>query len=629
MAELKLFPPQNAANPDRPLPAMRRGWRNLTTAFVRGARLFRTKDAGIDGTDAKGNLNYGDMLERAVALSRVLGRHFGDAENVGVLLPPTPTAVLGMVSTTIAGKTAVNLSYALKADDVNGHIRKAGIKQIVTSKAFMEKMKSLSTLEAEYIYLEDLKDEVTGFDKFVTGVISRFTPTFLLGIMMWLLLPGARRSADSNATIMFTSGSTGEPKGVKLTHRNVLSEILSITAHVDLVDDEIIMGALPFFHSFGFILTWTSLTLGKTMVYYPNALDVRTIAQLIQQYKVTLMASTPTLMRGYLTRATKEQFASVRMLLLGSEKLKAALAADIEQKLGLTPVEAYGATECSAGISSCVPRMVKTPDGREVWGVKIGSAGQAMPGITIAIVDLNTGELIPRQKSPDAAPQVVAPADQFAGPFRFIEINGGEVVVQEKATMGIIWPQDDRYAEASKQAQQAEEQAKALKVAGAQREGLIVVHGPTVMAGYLDMPKQTAEVLSGSWYITGDIGFVDEDGFLWITDRLSQFAKVAGEMVPLIKVSNAIRDVTGTNEMTITAVAVPDTTKGERIAVVYTKEVTLSPAEVCSKLKEADTLPALWLPKANDFVLVDAFPTGATGKLDLKELKAIAAARLK
>ena len=565
MAKIELFPPQSAANPDRPLPAMRRGWRNLTTAFVRGARQFRTKAAGVDGTDAKGNLNYGEMLERAVALSRVLDRRFGSAENVGVLLPPTPTAVLGMVSTTIAGKTAVNLSYALKAEDVNGHIRKAGIKQIVTSKAFMEKMKSLSGLHAEYIYLEDLKDEVTGLDKFVTGVVSRFAPNFLLGLVMWLLLPGARRRADSNATIMFTSGSTGEPKGVKLTHRNVLSEIVSITAHIDLAEDEIIMGALPFFHSFGFILTWTSLTLGKSMVYYPNALDVRTIAQLIQQYKVTVMASTPTLMRGYLTRATKEQFASVRVVLLGSEKLKAALAADIEEKLGLKPVEAYGATECSAGISSCVPRMVKTPDGREVWGVKIGSAGQAMPGITIAIVDLNTGELIPRQACDCGAP----------------------------------------------------------------REGLIVVHGDTTMAGYLDMPEQTAEVLSNSWYITGDIGYIDQDGFLWITDRLSQFAKVAGEMVPLIKVSNAIREVTKTNEMTITAVAVPDTTKGERIAVVYTKEVTLSPTEVCAALKAADSLPALWTPRANDFVLVEVFPTGPTGKLDLKELKAIAADRLK
>lgn len=564
MADTIQFPAAALAVPDRPLPPMRRGWRNLTSAFVRAARQFRTKVAGIDGTDSKGNITYGDLLERSIAVSCVLGRHFrrAPAANVGLLLPPAPGGALGMVAVGMAGKTAINLSYALKPEDVAAHIKTAKIKQVVTSRAFMAKMKSMAELEVEFIYLEDLRNEVTSADKAVTGFISRVVPDFLLGLFMWLLLPGARRGENSNATVMFTSGSTGEPKGAMLTHKNILSEILSITQHVELADDEIIMGALPFFHSFGYILTWTSLTLGKTMVYYPNPLDVKTIAELIQSNGATLMASTPTLMRSYLKRATKEHFKTVRMVLLGSEKLKAELAADIEQTLGLTPVEAYGATECAPGISSCVARMVTTPDGRKVWGVKVGSVGQPMPGVKLAIVDINTGELVPMQECGAANP----------------------------------------------------------------REGLIFVHGANVMAGYLNMPEKSAEVLRNGWYCTGDIGFIDEDGFLWITDRLSQFAKVAGEMVPLIKVSNAIRGITKTNEMTVAAVAVPDTSKGERVAVIYTAEMGMQPSDVVAALK--DVVPVLWLPKAADWLLVDAFPTGPTGKLDLKELKAIATARL-
>jgi acyl-CoA synthetase (AMP-forming)/AMP-acid ligase II len=627
--EKRFFPPRSAAVPNRPLPNMRAGWRNLTSAFVRAARQFRTQLAGIDGTNEKGNITYGDLMERSIAVSRVLGRHFRKhrAQNVGVLLPSAPGGALGMVAVGMTGKTAINLSYALKPEVVNSHIAKAGIKQIVTSRAFMEKVKTMASLDAEYIYLEDLAAQVTKTDKLVTGVISRFTPGFLLGLVMWCLLPGARLGKNANATIMFTSGSTGDPKGVMLTQHNVLAEIMSITAQVELAEEEVILGALPFFHSFGYILTWTSLTLGKTMVYYPNPLEVRNIAELLQKYKVSLMASTPTLMRGYLKRATKEHFATVRMLLLGSEKLKKELADDIYEKLGIIPVEAYGATECSPGISSNRPQMVRTPDGRMVWGIKIGSVGHPMPGVTVAIVDLNTGEIIPPQPCPDAQGSNFQPTITTEdGCFRAIEVNGGEVWLQN-VTTGEAWqPREEPHLTMVSRLLDAQREGSRPSAPPAVREGLILVSGPNVMAGYFEMPELTADVLQNGWYCTGDIGFIDEDGFLWITDRLSQFAKVGGEMVPLIKVSNAIRDITKTNELTVVAVAVPDDSKGERVAVVYTAEMGMQPAEVYAQLKEV--LLPLWLPKPSDFVLVEAMPTGPTGKLDLKELKNIAIARL-
>lgn len=550
MAERKFFPGAEQAVPDRPLPKMPRGWSTLTTAFVRAARRCKDKVCGIDST---GSTTYGDLLERSIAASRVIRRKVGRTQNVGVLVPPSVGGALANVAVTVLGKTAINLSYALKSDGINAHIRKAKITHVVTSRAVMEKFKF--ELDAELIYLEDIKDQVTKTDKAFTGIVARYVPAPLLG----LFLAGARQRNQDIATVMFTTGSTGDPKGVKLSHRNILSNIAAVMAHTEVIEDEIILGVLPFFHSFGFTVTlWTALALGKTVVYYPNPLDARNVIDLIQTHKVTLMAATPTLMRSYLKRATREHFASVRMLLTGSEKLRAELARDIEEKLGIIPVEAYGATECSPGISANVPRNVRTPDGRVVFGNKIGSVGQAFPGTTIRIVDLNSGQILPP---------------------------------------------------------------------GEGNEGIIFVHGSQVMEGYLDMPELTDEVLVDGWYCTGDIGYIDEDGFIWITDRLSRFAKVGAEMVPLIKVEKAILAITGTNELSLSATAVPDAAKGERVAVVYTPEMGMSPADVYAALTKTE-LPALWLPRAADFVQVDKLPTGPTGKLDLKEVKGVAVAKL-
>jgi acyl-[acyl-carrier-protein]-phospholipid O-acyltransferase/long-chain-fatty-acid--[acyl-carrier-protein] ligase len=549
MAQANAFPRADQAVPDRAQPELRPGWSSLTSAFVRAARANKDKVFGIDAT---GSTTYGDLLERSIAASRVIGRRIGSAQNVGVLIPPSVGGALANVAVTVLGKTAVNLSYAIKADAINAHIRKAKITHVVTSRAAMEKLK-ITGLNAQLIYLEDIKDQVTGADKAFTGLVARYVPLALLHVF----LAGARRSQEDTATVMFTSGSTGDPKGVVLSHGNILSNIASVTAHTDIIEDEIILGVLPFFHSFGFTVTlWTALTLGKTVVYYPNPLDVRAIAELIEKHKITLMASTPTLMRGYLKRATKEQFASVRMLLLGSEKLKAELATDIQSVLGIIPVEAYGATECSPGISANVPRNVRTPDGRTVFGNKIGSVGQPMPGTTILIVDVNTRQPVARGQ-----------------------------------------------------------------------EGLILVHGAQVMQGYLEMPEQTAEVLRNGWYCTGDVGYIDADGFLWITDRLTRFAKVAGEMVPLIKVEKALLAITGTNELTLSVTAIPDAARGERVAVVYTPEMGMTPSEATTALSKTE-LPALWLPRTNDFVQVEKLPTGPTGKLDLKEVKNLALAKL-
>ncbi|MCZ7636668.1 MAG: AMP-binding protein [Verrucomicrobia bacterium] len=153
--------------------------------------------------------------------------------------------------------------------------------------------------------------------------------------------------------------------------------------------------------------------------------------------------------------------------------------------------------------------------------------------------------------------------------------------------------------------------------------GLLLVRGPNVMQGYLGRPDTTAEVLREGWYVTGDIAARDEDGFLHLTDRLSRFSKIGGEMVPHIKVEEALQELTGTPERTLVVTGVGDERKGERLVVLHClDEAALE--NLLAKLPQLD-LPKLWVPKANQFFRLDALPLLGSGKLDLAKVRTLAA----
>src|SRR5215469_3309338 len=153
--------------------------------------------------------------------------------------------------------------------------------------------------------------------------------------------------------------------------------------------------------------------------------------------------------------------------------------------------------------------------------------------------------------------------------------------------------------------------------------GMLLVKGPNVMLGYLGKPEKTAEVLQNGWYTTGDVAVMEEDGFLTITDRLSRFSKIGGEMVPHIRIEEKLHELAETTEQVFAVTALPDPKKGERIVVLHTlPQEKLAP--VLEKLAASD-LPALWKPKANQFVRIDAIPILGTGKMDLRGIKTLAA----
>jgi acyl-[acyl-carrier-protein]-phospholipid O-acyltransferase / long-chain-fatty-acid--[acyl-carrier-protein] ligase len=531
--------------PLRELPALPPHWRSLPRAFVHQARALAPRTAMADSTGA--SLTYGQTFLRSLVLGRVLEREWGPATHFGLMVPPTVPAAVANLAVSLRGKIPVNLNYSASQALVDSSIDQCGITHVLTSSKVLDRFKI--TPKGKLILLEDIPPKVRLTDKLWAAALARLVPISLLPGFV----PGLRsENLDATATVIFTSGSTADPKGVVLSHRNVLSNIYQLEEHVHMKPEEVVLGILPFFHAFGFTVTiWAAVCLGKKVVYHFNPLDSRTIGKLCEEHGATLLIGTPSFMRLYLKNCEPKQFRTFTHLLLGAEKLKPELARDIQNALHIDPVEGYGCTELSPVVAVNVPNDVLMPDGRTISGNRLGTVGQPLPGTAIKTVDPETGADLPRGT-----------------------------------------------------------------------EGVIAVKGPQVMVGYLNRPDATAAVKKDGWYSTGDLGYVDPDGFLKITDRLSRFSKIAGEMVPHLGVETAIMDVTGVDEHHVAVTGIPDPKRGERLCVLYT-DLGMSPAELHQKLTRG-SIPKVWLPSQADFFKIAEIPITPTGKVDLRRLKQIA-----
>ena len=171
------------------------------------------------------------------------------------------------------------------------------------------------------------------------------------------LPPSTAIDSSSPAVILYTSGTTADPKGVVLSHSNILSNIHQFQSHLNILPEEVVLGVLPFFHSFGFTVTlWTVLCLGRKVVYHFDPLAARAVGNLCREHRVTLMIGTPTFVRTYLLRCEPEQFASVDRLVLGAEKLKPELARDILEKMKAEIGTPSGSSPPGSSWPPCVRR---------------------------------------------------------------------------------------------------------------------------------------------------------------------------------------------------------------------------------------------------------------------------------
>jgi acyl-[acyl-carrier-protein]-phospholipid O-acyltransferase/long-chain-fatty-acid--[acyl-carrier-protein] ligase len=456
------------------------------------------------------------------------------------MLPASVGGALANIATLFAGKVPVNLNFTAGSEAIAIAVEQCQIKTVLTSRAFLAKAKVKEPHGAWFI--EDVMKEITPLTRARMWLAALLLPTG----MIERLFVDSERNPDQLATVVFSSGSTGAPKGVMLSHRNVLSNVAGLAQVFGVVDDDRMMGVLPLFHSFGFTASiWLPLTTGFSVVYHANPLDASTIGEMVQKYRATLIITTPSFCAGYIRKCSAEQFATLRYAVVGAERLREPIAHAFKHKFGLDLLEAYGCTEMSPGVSVNVSGY-QGPGG---VGMKRGTVGRPLPGVAAKVVDLETGQPL---------------------------ANG--------------------------------------------IEGLLLLKGDNLMMGYLNAPEKTREVLRDGWYVTGDIATIDEDGFIRLTDRLSRFSKIAGEMVPHVKIEETITDILGDSACVVTAI--PDESKGERLVAFYTS-TSVSPETLWSRLSESN-LPKLWIPKRENLYYIEAIPLLGTGKIDLKRVRALA-----
>lgn len=472
----------------------------LAISFLRTAKAQSSRICIID---ANTELTYGRLLAAALVFARKL--NMGNQQNIGILLPASSGAVLANLAVMINGKTVVNLNYTAAPTVVALSMERAGIKTVLTSKRFLSKLEGRGidlnplTAQANFIYLEKVKEEIPKSSLFWAFLQAKLLPATILKALYF-----KKTALEDTAAILFSSGSEGIPKGVQLTHTNIMGNLKQITAVLNPKDEDVILNALPIFHAFGLtVTTFLPLIEGIPMVCQPDPTDAKTIGRLVAQYQVSILLGTSTFLRIY-TRSRKIHplmFQSVRLVIAGAERLSPEVRNSFKDKFGKDIYEGYGATETTPVASVNIPDILLSYSGEVQIGKKIGTVGLPLPGTTIKIVDPDSLDDLP------------------IGEAGLILIGGAQIM--------------KGYLNNPEKTQSVIEKINGVR-----------------------------------WYKSGDKGRLDEDGFLTIIDRYSRFAKLGGEMVSLGAVENQISQLIDNEEIEIIAVALPDASKGEKLVLL-------------------------------------------------------------
>jgi acyl-[acyl-carrier-protein]-phospholipid O-acyltransferase/long-chain-fatty-acid--[acyl-carrier-protein] ligase len=328
---------------------------------------------------------YGEVLAGAKVLARKLRPILAGDAMAAVWLPPSAAAAFTNISLALLGKTAVNLNYTAPAEGVRSALRQCGIRRVLTSRLFTARLPLDPGPGVEVIYLDDFRPHVSRWERYRAFLGVLLLPVF---VQEWLLGLGRHAAADL-ATVIFSSGSTGEPKGVMLTHANIAANAESMIEAIHPGPADRLVGILPLFHSFGYTVTlWVPLQVGASVVYHPNPLQAREVGALCRKHRCTILLTTPTFLRSYLKRCDAGDFAALRLLICGAEKLPQTLALEFQAKFGVLPLEGYGCTELSPVVSANVP------DRRQgavcQVGHKPGTIGRPIPGVAVRVADRRT-----------------------------------------------------------------------------------------------------------------------------------------------------------------------------------------------------------------------------------------------
>lgn len=523
--------------------------RHLGRECVRTLTKHPGRQLLVDRTAERRPIKCAQLFAAAAAFSRRIKATIPE-RRVGIVLPPGAGAFIANLAVICAGKIPVNLNFTAGKNALEASMRMAGVNTIISADAMRAKVPNFPWPERTL----DLRKEMAA-----AGGKKAMLPWLLAAYLLpnqWCaaLLGLPKRGDREEAGLLFTSGSSGEPKGVVLTHRNVLANCGQISSLSILPESATLLGCLPVFHSFGFTVTlWYPMLRGCHIVTVPSPLETRKIVDAIREEQVTVLIGAPTFVRPILKKAEPEELRSLDLVVTGAEKLPDDLFDSFFDKFHIEIMQGYGLTETSpaANINQPHPPVVMSSNEPQV-GKRRGTVGRMMPGMTARIIDPETGDELPLTEP-----------------------------------------------------------------------GVVLFKGANVFGGYLDDPEKTKAAFRDGWFVTGDLGRFDDDGFLRIEGRLSRFSKIGGEMVPHGTIEQKI--ITAFNWDALEAspvfvVGVPDATKGEALVLLTTHAVT--PEVLRTKLVDVG-VPNLWVPKI--IKLVDKIPMLGTGKTDLKRCRELAA----
>lgn len=535
--------------------------RHLAYALLQGLKKHGHLSI-IDGKEgAKGpapETSYAKVLAAAIALSKLLKKET-QKQRVAIVLPPSPAGLIANVAVLLAGKVPVNLNFTAARGSVESAIKQADVDRFLTADSFVRKVQGFPWPPNKNLILLD-----------------RIMPSLKPSIIRWLILskilPAAvlatvlgvpKKGGDKEATLLFTSGSSGEPKGVVLTHRNLMANVVQFGSRLNLKSGDSILACLPLFHSFGCTVTlWYPLMCGISQVSNPSPLDARVLAGLIERFKVSLLIATPTFLRGYMRGVNREQLASLKLVVTGAEKLPRSVAEAFEARFGKRVLEGYGLTETSPVTNVNLPDPA--PIGDEtvhpvIPTLRNGSVGQLLPGLAMRITHPESGQPQPVHQS------------------------------------GIIWFKGANiFTGYLNDAKRSEE---VLTKDGWFRTGDI---------GRLD--------LDGFLYIEGRLS------------RFSKIAGEMVPHETVEEMINKALNLESESARKIAIVGVPDIDKGEALVLLSCAGTGAESTELLDlrhRLLERG-VPALWIPKK--LIRVAEVPILSSGKLDVKACEKIARA---
>ena len=481
----------------------------------------------------------GVVLALSLGLVKVLNqKNFG--ERVGVILPPGIGGFVANIALILSGRVPVNLNFTLGSDINRFLLNSTNISTILTASKMVQKFPDFPWTDDVFL----IDDYLLSSAKNPLFILYKIIRAKIFPRRIFQEYKVSQKGEDELATILFTSGSSGMPKGVMLTHKNILENCRQLF-DLELFDDlPNVLVNLPLFHSFGFTVGMIFSVLRRLpLACSPNPLDHKLNLKVIQKEKIKILLGTPTFLRGYLKRAKNDELSSIRYVVAGAEKSPEEFRSRWEKEVNCDYLEGYGLTEASPAISFNLPGQ----------GKRNGTVGRLLKGVSCKTLGIDTGK----------------------------ETNLSD-------------------------------------------GGILCFRGKNIFAGYLNDQQKTSAVLdTAGWFKTGDLGRIDEDGFLWIEGRVSRFSKIGGEMVPHQKVEEAINKILGLcpdEDLQLVVSARENIQKGEELLVVTTLELNLQDLK---KALRREGLPNLWIPQ--QIMLLQKIPLLPSGKVNWKEIRSLTA----